>query len=91
MSKYLFIVMACCPFICLAQREDNNWIMCAAYYPQDTFKMNHIQFTNDTFHVTLVNKTVPVFEALGIASDSSESVQLSEVVSKDDFKQSLPN
>lgn len=72
MSKYLFILLACSPFICLAQKEDNNWIMgLGTYGLPDTTKINHIQFTNDTFQVTLVNKTVPVFGALGIVSDTS--------------------
>lgn len=70
MSKYLFILLACGPFICLAQKEDNNWIMCAANYTQDTFKINHIQFTNDTFQVSLISKSIPIFGALGIVSDS---------------------
>lgn len=36
----------------------------------DTSKINYIQFTNDTFQVTQLEESIPIFGTLGIISDS---------------------
>lgn len=61
--------------VCFAQKEDFNWITGAANFIQDTFKLNHIQFIDNVFQVTQINKSVPVFITLGIVSDAASMLQ----------------
>lgn len=59
-----------------AQKEDNTWISgLGAYGLPDTTKINHIQFLDNVLQVTLINKSVPLFIALGIVSDTAGKLQ----------------
>jgi hypothetical protein len=69
----IYFALVLTPLISFSQKEDNNWIFGVGQYdlPGNIYRLNHIQFTNDTFKVKLLNRNFPFFTTCSIISDSS--------------------
>ena len=76
MKKIIFYLLLIYAIKGIAQKEDNNWIIGIGQVNQGSIRQdNLIYFDNDSFHVQLLNRSIPFFGAMAIVSDTSGHLQ----------------
>ncbi len=77
MKKKIFYLLLIYAIKGIAQKEDNNWIIGVGQFDLggSIYRDNLIYFDHDSFHVQLLNRSIPFFGAMAIVSDTSGHLQ----------------